>query len=77
MPIRVFNEVLVPKGYRPKGIRIDSGDITYLSKKARRMLDEAGFPDCKITASNSLDEYTIQDMIRRAPAWTALVWASV
>ena len=46
--IRVFNEVLVPKGYRPKGIRIDSGDITYLSKKARRMLDEAGFPDCKI-----------------------------
>ena len=63
--IRVFNEVLVPKGYRPKGIRIDSGDITYLSKKARRMLDEAGFPDCKITASNSLDEYTIQDMIRQ------------
>lgn len=63
--IRVFNEVLVPKGYRPKGIRIDSGDITYLSKKARKMLDEAGFPDCKITASNSLDEYTIQDMIRQ------------
>lgn len=63
--IRVFNEVLVPKGYRPKGIRIDSGDITYLSKKARKMLDDAGFPDCKITASNSLDEYTIQDMIRQ------------
>ncbi len=63
--IRVFNEVLVPNGHRPKGIRIDSGDITYLSKKARKMLDEAGFPDCKITASNSLDEYTIQDMIRQ------------
>lgn len=63
--IKVFNEVLVPKGYRPKGIRIDSGDITYLSKKARKMLDDAGFPDCTITASNSLDEYTIQDMIRQ------------
>jgi len=63
--IRVFNEVLVPNGYRPKGIRIDSGDITYLSKKARKMLDDAGFPDCAITASNSLDEYTIQDMIRQ------------
>lgn len=63
--IKVFNEVLVPNGYRPKGIRIDSGDITYLSRKARAMLDEAGFPDCKITASNSLDEYTIQDMIRQ------------
>ena len=63
--IRVFNEVLVPNGHRPKGIRIDSGDITYLSRKARKMLDDAGFPDCKITASNSLDEYTIQDMIRQ------------
>ncbi len=63
--IRVFNEVLVPNGHRPRGIRIDSGDITYLSKKARKMLDDAGFPDCAITASNSLDEYTIQDMIRQ------------
>ena len=63
--IRVFNEVLVPNGYRPKGIRIDSGDITYLSKKARKMLDDAGFPDCGITVSNSLDEYVIQDMIRQ------------
>ncbi len=63
--IKVFNEVLVPNGYRPKGIRIDSGDITYLSKKVRKMLDDAGFPDCAITASNSLDEYTIQDMIRQ------------
>lgn len=63
--IRVFNEILVPNGHRPRGIRIDSGDITYLSKKARKMLDEAGFPNCKITASNSLDEYIIQDMIRQ------------
>jgi nicotinate phosphoribosyltransferase len=61
--IKAFDEVLTPKGYRPKGIRLDSGDITYLSKKARKMLDEAGYPDCKIVASNSLDEYIIQDMI--------------
>lgn len=63
--IKVFNEVVVKKGYRPVGIRIDSGDITYLSKKARKMLDEAGFPDCKICASNSLDEIIISDMIRQ------------
>ncbi|HHV31313.1 MAG: nicotinate phosphoribosyltransferase [Ruminococcaceae bacterium] len=61
--IRVFNEELLPRGYRPAGIRIDSGDITYLSRKARKMLDDAGFPDCKICASNSLDEYIIRDML--------------
>ncbi len=61
--IRVFNDVLLPRGYRPQGIRLDSGDITYLTKKARKMLDEAGFPDCKICASNSLDEIIIRDMI--------------
>ena len=61
--IRVFNEVLVPKGYRPKGIRIDSGDIAYLSKKARKMLNDAGFEDCQICASNSLDEYIIKDLL--------------
>ena len=61
--IKIFNEELVPKGIRPAGIRIDSGDITYLSKKARKMLDEAGFPDVKICASNSLDEYIIKDML--------------
>ncbi|HEY5586103.1 MAG TPA: nicotinate phosphoribosyltransferase [Ruminiclostridium sp.] len=61
--IKAFNEEVVPKGYRPKGIRIDSGDITYLSKAARKMLDEAGFHDCKIVASNSLDEFIIQDII--------------
>ena len=61
--IKVFNEELVPNGYRPKSIRIDSGDITYLSQKARKMLDEAGFEDCKIIASNALDEYIIRDII--------------
>ncbi|MDD6489899.1 MAG: nicotinate phosphoribosyltransferase [Clostridia bacterium] len=63
--IRAFNDILVPMGCRPQGIRIDSGDITYLSKKARKMLDDAGFPDCKICASNSLDEYIIADMLRQ------------
>ena len=61
--IKVFDEVLKPMGKRPKGIRIDSGDIAYLSKKARKMLDEAGYPDCTICASNSLDEYLIQDLL--------------
>ena len=60
--IKVFDEVLKPNGYRPLGIRIDSGDIAYLSKKARKMLDEAGYPDAKICVSNSLDEYLICDM---------------
>lgn len=61
--IRVFREVLLPMGKRPRGIRIDSGDIAYLSKRAREMLDDAGFSDCKITASNSLDEYIIRDTL--------------
>ncbi|MBQ9414756.1 MAG: nicotinate phosphoribosyltransferase [Clostridia bacterium] len=61
--IKTFDDVLAPLGCRPKGIRIDSGDITYLSKKARKMLDDAGYPDCRITASNSLDEIIIRDMI--------------
>ena len=61
--IKVFDEVLKPLGKRPLGIRIDSGDITYITKKARKMLDEAGYSDCKICISNSLDEYLIRDMI--------------
>ncbi len=61
--IKVFDEVLKPLGCRPKGIRIDSGDITYLTKKCRKMLDDAGYPDCKICVSNSLDEYLIRDML--------------
>lgn len=61
--IRVFEEELVPKGYRPKGIRIDSGDLAYLSKEARKMLDAAGFEDCQIVASGGLDEYVIRDLL--------------
>lgn len=61
--IKVFNEVVVPKGYRPLGIRLDSGDMAYLSKTVRKMLDDAGFEDCKIVASNSLDEFLIRDLI--------------
>lgn len=61
--IKVFDEVLKPMGKRPKGIRIDSGDITYITKKARKMLDDAGYEDCKIVVSNSLDEYLIRDML--------------
>lgn len=61
--IKTFDEVLKPMGKRPKGVRIDSGDITYLSKKCRKILDEAGYSDCAIVASNSLDEYIIRDML--------------
>ena len=61
--IRVFNEVLKPKGITKCGIRLDSGDIAYLSQKARKMLDEAGWETCQITVSNSLDEYLIQDLL--------------
>ncbi|MDF2502638.1 nicotinate phosphoribosyltransferase [Clostridium sp.] len=61
--IKVFDEVLKPQGIRPKGIRIDSGDITYLSKKCRQILDDAGYKDAKITISNSLDEHIITDVL--------------
>ena len=61
--IKVSDEVLKPQGKRPLGIRIDSGDITYLSKRARKMLDDAGYPDCAICVSNALDEYLIRDML--------------
>ncbi len=61
--IEAFKRELLPRGYRPKGIRIDSGDLAYLSKKIRKMLNEAGFPDCDIYASNSLDEYIIREML--------------
>ena len=63
--IRAFNEVLKPMGITKCGIRLDSGDMTYLTKKARKMLDEAGWPDCQISVSNSLDEYIIQDLLRQ------------
>ncbi len=61
--IRVAKEVLEPMGKRLFGVRLDSGDLAYLSKKVRKMLDEAGLEDCKIIASNSLDEYTIDSII--------------
>ncbi|MBM6859209.1 nicotinate phosphoribosyltransferase [Clostridium saudiense] len=63
--IKVFDEVLKPLGKRPQGIRIDSGDITYLTKKCRKALDEAGYPDCKIIISNSLDEHIIRDVLNQ------------
>ena len=61
--IRAFNEVLKPMGITKCGIRLDSGDITYLSQQARKMLDEAGWTECEISASNSLDEYIIRDLL--------------
>ena len=63
--IRAFKEVLWPKGIKSCAIRLDSGDITYLSKRARQMLDEAGLTDCKIIASNSLDENIIRDILHQ------------
>lgn len=61
--IKAFQEEVVTRGFRPKGIRIDSGDITYLSRQARKLLDKAGFHDCKIVASNSLDEHLIKELL--------------
>lgn len=61
--IRVFKELLLPKGITNMAIRLDSGDISYLSKKARKMLDDAGLQCCKITASNALDEHLIRDLV--------------
>ena len=60
--IEAFNEVLRPLGITSCGIRIDSGDLAYLTRKAREMLDEAGWPGCKITVSNSLDERLIETL---------------
>ena len=61
--IRAFKEVLLPQGITSCAIRLDSGDLTYLSRKARKMLDAAGLTECKIVASNSLDEYIIRDLL--------------
>ena len=61
--IRAFNEVLRPKGITKCGIRLDSGDIAYLSKEARKLLDAAGWETCTISASNSLDENLIRDLL--------------
>ena len=61
--IRAFKEVLLPQGITKCAIRLDSGDLTYLSRKARKMLDAAGLTECSIVASNSLDEYIIRDLL--------------
>ena len=63
--IRAFDEILKPLGIKKCGIRLDSGDIAYLSREARKMLDEAGWTECQISASNSLDEYIIQGLLRQ------------
>ncbi len=63
--IKAFNEVLKPLGITRCGVRLDSGDITYLTKKIRKMLDDAGWTECKIIVSNSLDEYIIRELIRQ------------
>ena len=63
--IRAFNEVLKPLGIKKCGIRFDSGDMAWLTKEARKMLDEAGWTECSITCSNSLDERLIIDLIRQ------------
>ena len=63
--IRVFNEVLKPLGITKCGIRLDSGDMAYLTQQARKMLDEAGWTECAISVSNSLDEYIIRDILRQ------------
>ena len=63
--IRAFKEVLLPKGITKCAVRIDSGDITYLTKKVRAMLDKEGLESCKIVVSNSLDEYIIRELIRQ------------
>ena len=63
--IRAFQEVLLPKGIRKCAVRIDSGDVTYLTQKIRKRLDEVGLTECKIVVSNSLDEYIIRELIRQ------------
>ena len=63
--IKVFDEVLKPQGIRPVAVRLDSGDLAYLSKKVRKVLDEAGYTDCKICATNSLDEHLITSLIEQ------------
>lgn len=61
--IKVFDEVLNPQGIRPVAVRLDSGDLAYLSKKIRKVLDDSGYPDCKICLTNSLDEHLITSLL--------------
>ena len=65
--IRVAKEVLEPNGHRLKSVRIDSGDLAYLSKKVRKALDDAFMSDCKIVISNSMDEYLITSLLDQVP----------
>lgn len=70
--IKVANDYLKPNGFSFKGIRIDSGDLAYLSKKARKMLDEAGYKDTKICLSNGLDEDTIKSLIDQGACFDSI-----
>ena len=70
--IKVANDFLKPNGYMFKGIRIDSGDLAYLSKEARKMLDDAGYPEAQICLSNGLDEYTIRDLFEQGAKFDSL-----
>ncbi len=63
--IKAFDEILKPLGIKKCGIRLDSGDLAYLSRHARKMLDDAGWTECTITCSNALDEYLIQDLLNQ------------
>ena len=75
--IRVFDEVLRPMGIQKCGIRLDSGDMAYLTREARKMLDEAGWEGCQISVSNSLDEYIIRDVLRQGAKIDMFVGNSV
>ena len=71
--IKAFKEVLLPQGITSCGIRLDSGDLAYLSRKARKMLDDAGLTGCRIFASNALDEYIIRDLFLQGAQIDAFV----
>jgi len=70
--IKVAQDYLIPNGYKLKGIRIDSGDLAYLSKEARRMLDESGFPDATICLSNGLNEKTVRSLTEQGAYFDSL-----
>ncbi len=70
--IKVANDYLKPNGYKFKGIRIDSGDLAYLSKKARKMLDDAGYKDTQICLSNGLDEHTITSLLEQGACFNSI-----
>lgn len=63
--IKAAHEVLEPLGKRLKGVRLDSGDLAYISKEVRKKLDSEGLTDCSIVVSNSLDEYTISSLLEQ------------